>query len=287
MKRKFINGLIITGLSLTLLTGQTVFAQELIERQESVSSNTIKEVEESDVDKEIKDIKEELKQIKKEIKELKKEKEKQETAKKKETTKKKETVKKSEESEDLIKVGTVLYSKTTLNVRAGKSTSSKSIGKLYKGDSFKVVKDTGKGWIQLNYKDKKGYVCADYVTASKIEKPKTTMVKVDSSAYCDKGRSASGRALKSGYSLAGRVSWLGKTVKVYECKSNGSVGALKGTYRFDDTGYGKSTGSGASRILKGKSIGTIENGTCVDFFMNTRSECINWGRRPVYIEFVN
>ena len=119
------------------------------------------------------------------------------------------------------------------------------------------------------------------------EKPKTTMVKVDSSAYCDKGRSASGRALKSGYSLAGRVSWLGKTVKVYECKSNGSVGALKGTYRFDDTGYGKSTGSGASRILKGKSIGTIENGTCVDFFMNTRSECINWGRRPVYIEFVN
>ena len=67
MKRKIINGLIITGLSLTLLTGQTVFAQELIERQESVSSNTIKEVEESDVDKEIKDIKEELKQIKKEI----------------------------------------------------------------------------------------------------------------------------------------------------------------------------------------------------------------------------
>lgn len=42
-------------------------------------------------------------------------------------------------------------------------------------------------------------------------------------------------------------------------------------------------GVGESSILEGRSIGTIENGTCIDFFFESEADCINYGRRDVYI----
>jgi hypothetical protein len=114
------------------------------------------------------------------------------------------------------------------------------------------------------------------------------MITVRATAYWDKysRHSASGRELVKGKSVAGMVRWLGRYANIYACNEDGSVGELLGTYRFDDTGYGSSTGEGSSKILEGKSVGTIENGECIDMYVNSESECYDWGVRNVYIQFV-
>ena len=119
----------------------------------------------------------------------------------------------------------------------------------------------------------------------KEEKPKfptENMRLIEASAYCDNGTSASGRQLRPGHSVAGMVSWLGRKAKIYT-----KDGKLMGTYSFDDTGYGKSAGYGESKILSGRCVGTIENGTCIDLYMATEGECMKWGRQNVYMEFTD
>ena len=184
---------------------------------------------------------------------------------------------------ELIESGTKLYSTANLNIRSGASSDASYIGTLANGSSFVLDEDLGNGWLKFTYKDSDAYVSAEYVSTD------APFIKVSSTAYWDEYNrcSASGRELKSQYSVAGMVSWLGRTINVYECNENGSIGKLRGTYRFDDTGYGAESGCGESKILEGRSVGTIENGTCIDFYFNTESECINYGRQPVYIQFVD
>ena len=76
--------------------------------------------------------------------------------------------------------------------------------------------------------------------------------------------------------------WLGRSVKLYDKNKK-----YMGTYTFHDVGYGQSTGYGKSRLLKGKMLGTIETGECIDIFFNTYNECINYGRRRVYMVWID
>lgn len=179
--------------------------------------------------------------------------------------------------------GKKLYSTASLNIRSEASAESKYLGTLSEGESFILDEDLGNGWLKFTYKDSSAYVSADYVSED------APMIKVSSTAYWDEYNrtSASGRELKQGHSVAGRVCWLGKTIKVYERNEDGSVGKLRGTYKFDDTGYGAESGKGQSKILEGKTIGTIENGTCIDFYFNNADDCVNYGRQDIYIQFVD
>ena len=107
---------------------------------------------------------------------------------------------------------------------------------------------------------------------------------VDSTAYYDKyhyGHGADGRPLIEGLTLAGKREWLGMSAMLYDSDMN-----LLGIYEFRDTGYGQSTGQGNSTILKDKSIGTIENGTCIDVYFDTYEKCVEWGRRKVYMKLI-
>ena len=107
---------------------------------------------------------------------------------------------------------------------------------------------------------------------------------VDSTAYYDihhYGYGATGRPLIEGLTLAGKVEWLGLSAALYDTNMN-----YLGTYEFTDTGYGQSTGRGKSNLLKGKSIGTIENGTCIDIYFNSYADCVKWGRRKIYIKLI-
>lgn len=111
---------------------------------------------------------------------------------------------------------------------------------------------------------------------------------VSSTAYYDingYGYGSGVRPLINNYTIAGKVEWLDKDVTLYRVNADGTVGSLIGYYHFADTGYGTSTGYGESKILKGRCIGTIENGTCIDLYFDTYSKCVNWGRRNVYIKF--
>ena len=118
-----------------------------------------------------------------------------------------------------------------------------------------------------------------------VEAKDNGLMLVDSTGYYDIhdfGYGATGKPLIEGLTLAGKVSWLGKTAALYDEDMS-----FLGYYEFTDTGYGQSTGYGRSKILKGKTIGTIENGTCIDIYFNTKADCIKWGRRKVYMKLIN
>ena len=112
-----------------------------------------------------------------------------------------------------------------------------------------------------------------------------TLKPVEVTAYYDAyghGYGADGRKLIDGLTIAGRPQDLGKTALLYDEDLR-----LIGIYEFRDTGYGQPTGMGKSNIIKGQSIGTIENGSCVDIYMNTKSKCAQWGRRKCYLQIVD
>lgn len=194
-----------------------------------------------------------------------------------------DTLENSTETISLIEPGTILYASTNLNVRLKPDENSTRLGGLKAGDKLIVNEDTGNGWVQVTYKDAQAYVCSDFLVT---EAP---MLLVSSTAYYDEynRHSASMRELIEGHSIAGKVSWLNRSVNIYKCNSDGTVGDFIGTYTFDDTGYGAESSIGESKILEGRTVGTIENGTCIDFFFDTEAECVDYGRRNVYIQFID
>lgn len=177
-----------------------------------------------------------------------------------------------------------LYVTELIDARVDPSDDAEVVGYLAAGDKVTVYNSIEDGWARVKL-DKYQFAFVE----AKFLSEESPLVKVSSTAYYDKYNrgSASGRRLVKGKSVAGRVSWLGRHAKIYRCNKDGSVGDLVGEYQFDDTGYGAQSGKGSSRICKGKTVGTIENGTCIDIFYNTESECYDWGRRNVYIQFVD
>lgn len=194
-----------------------------------------------------------------------------------------DTLENSTETISLIEPGTILYASTNLNVRLKPDENSTRLGGLKAGDKLIVNEDTGNGWVQVTYKDAQAYVCSDFLVT---EAP---MLLVSSTAYYDEynRHSASMRELIEGHSIAGKVSWLNRSINIYKCNSDGTVGEFMGTYTFDDTGYGAESGVGESKILEGSTVGTIENGTCIDFFFDTKAECVDYGRRNIYTQFID
>lgn len=184
---------------------------------------------------------------------------------------------------ELIPSGSEMYTSVNMNVRATPDKDSERVGGLNAGVKVTVKNDLGNGWVEIEFKGKSAYICNEYLSYD------APLIKVSSTAYYEKSsrHSASGRKLVEGYSIAGMVKWLNKSVNIYKCNKDGSVGELLGTYRFDDTGYGAESGMGDSKILDGRTVGTIENGTCIDFYYTTESECIDYGRRNVYIQFID
>lgn len=108
---------------------------------------------------------------------------------------------------------------------------------------------------------------------------------IDATAYYDSyghGHGATGQRLIEGVTVAYRQEDLGKTAVIYDTDMK-----LIGIFEITDTGYGQSTGKGKSKILPGRSVGTIENGQCIDIYFSTRAACERWGRRKVYVQIIN
>lgn len=122
--------------------------------------------------------------------------------------------------------------------------------------------------VELNEKD---------IVEEAYDEPQIEYVEVESIAYYGDPLGADGTILRPGH-LAGMREWMGKTIDLYDDGYN-----YMGEYTFHDVGYGQSTGWGSSSLLRGKSVGTIEDGECIDIYMNTYSECIKYGRRTVYM----
>lgn len=93
---------------------------------------------------------------------------------------------------------------------------------------------------------------------------------IEATAYCDsENPTASGCKVREGI-CAGPREWMGKCVVVYSDLDNGP-GELIGIYECLDTG-------GDLRIATGR---------CVDIWMPTEDECIEFGRQKVWVQVFN
>ena len=109
------------------------------------------------------------------------------------------------------------------------------------------------------------------VDDSKVEKPLEQEAEWHSmiaTAYCLTGRTATDTTPRVGIAASKRE-WFGKKARVY-WNDNGAPGSLIGEYVIEDTG-------GAP----------IRNGSVIDIWLETESECFDFGRRLVLVKIVD
>ena len=78
--------------------------------------------------------------------------------------------------------------------------------------------------------------------------PFTEPVKVRCTCYLDTGTTASGAQTRPNI-MAAKREWIGCVAEVNEINEDGSVGEFIGLFEILDTGYGRETGHGESKIL--------------------------------------
>lgn len=93
-------------------------------------------------------------------------------------------------------------------------------------------------------------------------------VQMECTAYYEGEVTASGQEVRPGV-CAGKREWLGLTCIVYE-DDGGRLGDYIGIYEILDTG-------GEERVRKGE---------CIDIYMQGEEECMEWGRRKVWVLLV-
>ena len=95
---------------------------------------------------------------------------------------------------------------------------------------------------------------------------------VECTAYCDEGITASGRPTVEGLTMAGPREWMGCAAVLWKVNEDGTIGEYIGIRQFTDTGYGRD--------------GDIQRGETVDIYIPNYDECIEWGRRRIYIQII-
>ncbi len=89
--------------------------------------------------------------------------------------------------------------------------------------------------------------------------------------YSENPTGCRGERMREGIA-AGKQDWYGKAIVLYT-NEDGKPGELIGIYEILDTGYGKDTGSGQSKIKKGRHLGSIETGQTIDIYQNDYEGC--------------
>lgn len=113
--------------------------------------------------------------------------------------------------------------------------------------------------------------------------------KIRCTCYIDDGLTASGCKTRYGI-MAAKSDLIGKTACVNAVNEDGSIGEFIGYFEILDTGYGRETGEGVSKIKKDKTLGTIEAGLTVDIYMYTLEDAKDWVKKYsdyVYITLVD
>ena len=98
---------------------------------------------------------------------------------------------------------------------------------------------------------------------------------VDATGYCCGTHGSHGDKLEVGH-CAYRPEDYGGVLAIYEAHEHNDgykIGDFITYLEIKDCGYGKPTGYGESKIIDGKSIGTIESGKQIDVYFPTLDEC--------------
>ena len=118
--------------------------------------------------------------------------------------------------------------------------------------------------------------------------PLTNPVILRCTCYLDTGTTASGCQTRPNI-MAAKKEWIGCVAEVNVINEDGSVGEFIGFFEILDTGYGRETGYGESKILKGKTLGTIETGETVDIWQPTLYAAQDWIKKYgdyVYVKII-
>lgn len=105
------------------------------------------------------------------------------------------------------------------------------------------------------------------LTAIRGEEVSAEDIRVQATAYCINGETATGTQTREGI-IAGHPDWYGKMVIVFE-DIGGEPGEVIGIYVCEDTGGEP-----------------IRNGRVIDIWMPTDGECFAFGRRNVIVRVI-
>ena len=160
---------------------------------------------------------------------------------------------------------TYVTATASVNVRTGSSTKYRVVGKLKKGNKVKVL-STRSGWYKVQYSgNKAGWSSSKYLkksTSSSSSSSSTNVNKtltVKAYAYTGGGYTATGTKAKYG-TLAVDPKVIPYGTKVY-------IKELDKVFIAEDCGGG----------IKGNKI---------DIYMNSQSQCRNWGVRTITLQIL-
>lgn len=92
---------------------------------------------------------------------------------------------------------------------------------------------------------------------------------IEATAYCHGEVTCTGKKVREGYAAMSKR-YLGMTAIVYEANENWEPLEHMGTYEIEDTGSDE----------------RIKNGNCIDIFMNSYEEAIQFGRKQVVVYLI-
>ena len=107
------------------------------------------------------------------------------------------------------------------------------------------------------------FICS-MMFLSKINAEELEMYQMKATAYCLKGKTASGQEVRNGI-CASRPEWIGKTAGIY-LNDNGTIGDFLGYYEIQDTGGEP-----------------IKKGYVIDIWMESKEDCKQFGNPDVFV----
>ena len=187
------------------------------------------------------------------------------------------TLPNSQTSTSSYSAGKVYDVNTYLNVRSGAGKSYSVIGKLSNNQEVTITGENG-NWYKINYNGSIGYVSKDYITSANNSNGNLNTITTTTSnqsylktltmnatAYCETGsKTATG---------------------VWPTRDSNGVSTVAvdpnviplGTKLYIE-GYGYAIAADTGGAIKGNKI---------DLYMNSNSECINFGRQNVTVHIVS
>lgn len=167
-------------------------------------------------------------------------------------------------------MGVVTASK--LNVRKGPSTEYSKIGSLYKNKSITILEESN-GWYKINLNGKDGWVSKRYIKISEESN--------NNSSENNNQNSTQSQVVRT----------LNVVASAYTGYSTTSTGQkpVWGTIAVDPKviPYGtKVYIPQFGRTFIANNTGGAIKGNKIDIFMNTKKECLNWGRRTIEIQIL-
>lgn len=176
-----------------------------------------------------------------------------------------------------------LYSTANLNVRSGPSTSYSKIGFLSKGSTVSIVEYTNDNWVKVKLSNGKvGYCSRKYLSSSAQSNNNTSTSNPDTST-------PNTSTTINGYEVAKTMQVKAYAYYTGSITATGTKPTAGRTIAVDPSVIPFGTKvyiPNFNKVFIAEDCGGAIKGNKVDIFMNSKSECINWGVRNITLHIL-